>query len=544
MGIFTRIWDGITSVLGLILPFFAKAKGVRKFGRQLRMVLGFLLLLAILVFLGFLNSFTGFKIYVVSVFEPLREYIFLPLVFLLFYLCVWLGYLAWKLWGSEDEDSIFPDIDEAWEEGLRALGQAGIELTEVPLFMVLGRTGLTEEAAFQASQVQFMVKQVPSRGTAPVRVWGNRDAVYVTAPGASLLGRQAAILLGEVGGGSEGEGGEVVDDDPNKTLQPKGRLLDVQAVLARAREQGRDPQQLTEDEKAEIRELLAAEEAEQGQRAGKARTALLKNQQEVERLTARFRHLCRLIVRDRRPYCPLNGILLLFPLAATDSDDDATQTGDLCARDLRAAREVLQVHCPLLAMVCDLQNVPGFRDFIERFPEKERGRRVGQRFPLVPDVEPAKIEAKIDEAVRWVCNMLVPSWVYKLFRVETTKDAMSEMVRGNVRLYKFMDLIRGRQKRLSKILNRGVLTDDNGPLLFGGCYVGGTGRDGREQGFVAGVFQRLTLEQNYVSWTEKGLAEESRYRQLTNMGYMAIGILLLVIVGLGYVIWGQIKSGA
>ena len=55
-------------------------------------------------------------------------------------------------------------------------------------------------------------------------------------------------------------------------------------------------------------------------RVGKRRPLLLKNTDEVELLSSRLKYLCRLIVRDRQPYCPANGILLLIPLAATDSE--------------------------------------------------------------------------------------------------------------------------------------------------------------------------------------------------------------------------------
>src|SRR5439155_15057186 len=145
---------------------------------------------------------------------------------------------------------------------------------------------------------------------------------------------------------------------------------------------------LTDDERGQIQLLVAEEEAEQGQRGRKPPTSFVKNTAEVQRQTARFQHLCRLIVRERRPYCPLNGILLLIPYAAADRDEDAAATGRVCQQELDAARSILQVHCPVFALICDVETAPGFREFVERFPAEQGARRRGQRFPRWPELEP------------------------------------------------------------------------------------------------------------------------------------------------------------
>ena len=68
---------------------------------------------------------------------------------------------------------MFPDISEAWEQGGRALNQAGIDLTEVPLFLVLGKPRAAEEALFTGGQLQLAVKQAPNhrRTVRPAWPW-------------------------------------------------------------------------------------------------------------------------------------------------------------------------------------------------------------------------------------------------------------------------------------------------------------------------------------------------------------------------------------
>jgi hypothetical protein len=543
MGLFAKIWNGIRQLLGLVFPFFAKARDLKGVGPQLRMVLHVVMLVAILVGVAIIHRLLDLGRLIKAPYAILRDY-WSPLLILLIYVIGWLGWWLWKLLQPAEEASDFPDIDQAWDEALKALDQGNIDITEVPLFLIVGKPAAPEEAMFAAAQLNLTVKQSPRRADAPVHVYGNRDGVYVTCTGACLSGRQAEILAsGSVesalgGGGESGLGGGVgaSSEDMFRTVQPGGLMKEMQAVLARAREQGRDPSELTEEEKREMRGLVAQEEAQRGGRKTGPRPQIMKNAPEVERCSGRLRHLCRLIVRDRRPYCPANGILFLVPFAGADSDDDAAQTGGAIHQDLVNIRDVLRVHVPVFAMICDLEKASGFKEFLERFPADQRQRRVGQRYPLCPDLPPEKLSSSIESCVQWICQVVFPTWIYKLFRLESPgREEVETAVAGNCRLYQLLGQMRERQKRFARIVSRALLLEASGPLLFGGCYVGATGSEAStEQGFVAGTFRRLTENQNYVSWTDQALAEEADYSRLTTYGYVGIAVITIALVGLGY----------
>jgi hypothetical protein len=541
MGLFATIWNGIRQLFGLVFPFFSKARDLKGMGPQLRKVLHVVMVVLILVGLAVIHRLLDLGKLIKTPYALLRDY-WLPLLFLLVYILSWLGWWLWKLLEPTEEASDFPDIDEAWEEARKALDQANIDITEVPLFLVVGKPAAPEDALFAAAQLNLTVKQAPRRGDAPIHVYANRDGLYVTCAGACLSGRQAEILSAGGGGGDSafggGDGGLVgaSSEDMFRTVQPGGIMKEMQAVLARAREQGRDPAELTEDEKREIRALVAQEEVQRGGRKTVTRPQILKNAPEVERCSARLRHLCRLIVRDRRPFCPANGILFLVPYAGADSDDDAAQTGGAIHQDLLNIRDVLRVHLPVFAMICDLERANGFKEFLERFPADQRQRRLGQRYPLCPDLPQEKVSGSIESCVQWICQVVFPTWIYKLFRLESPgREEVETVVAGNCRLYQFLGQVRERQKRFARIVSRALLLESSGPLLFGGCYVGASGSDpSGEQGFVAGTFRRLTENQNYVSWTDQALAEESDYSRLTTYGYVAIAVMILALVGLGY----------
>jgi hypothetical protein len=532
MGLLAKLWSGLKAPVGLLLPVFTKAGDWRRYSAQVRWVLRLVLLAAILIALAFINRYAELGPFLPDFVQPyplFREWLWLPLLGLMLYVLCWLGWWLWQLLTLQETNQ-FPDIDAAWEEAVAALNRTGIDLTEVPLFLVFGRSEATEEALFEAANLKLKVRQTPARAGAPLHVYADHDGIYVTCPGASLLGRQAAILAGAVPVSVESP-----DFDPSKTVGPAGFAADVQEVLRRAREQGRDAQHLSEDEQQEVQALLAKEKEEEARRIGKARSILLGDEDARSLLTARLRYLCRLIVRERRPFCPANGLLLVIPVAATDSDEDANHTGLLCRHDLNAAREVFQTHYPLFALVGDLEKLPGncFREFVDRFPESKRVGRLGQRFPLVPVLDYAVLEGKIAESVNWICEVLIPSWVYRLCRVErAATDSLPQVTRGNARVIQFMSQMHGRRHRLARILTRGLLVGERGPLLFGGCYLGGTGEGVQEQAFVPGVLKRLLDDQSAVSWTQEAVTEEASFQRWTRYGYVGLAVAVAALAAL------------
>jgi hypothetical protein len=536
--LFAALFSGLQRVVALVTPFGRGAHFFRM-SAGLRAFLHVVILAGVLVFFWWLNRALKVNVAVSAPrYAPWLAGLWLPILILLVYVMAWLGWWLWKLLGPEEASTDFPDIDEAWAEAVQALHDGGIEVSDAPLFLILGKPAGGEEALLNAAQLSLTVKQAPKRPNAPLHVYANRDGIYVTCAGASVLGKQAAVLNGEEAG-VEAPGAGLSEEDLYKTLQPKGRQKEIGAILRRASDEGRGPDQLTDAEREEVQRLVAEEEAEYAQLTRRPKTSFVKNAEQVETQKARLKHLCRLIVRDRRPYCPLNGILVLVPYAAADSDDDAVQTGTTCQRDLEAARDVLQVNCPVFALICDLEIAPGFRDFLERFPADQRQRRLGQRYPLLPDLEPEKLPAMVEGGMEWVCQAMIPNWVYKLFRLEGAgRDELSTVVKGNARLYRFMGDLRERQKRFSRLFVRGVLGDNGGPALFGGCYVAGTGKDlVREQAFVAGVFRRLLENQNYVSWTDAALREEADNQRWTYSGYVGLVVAVAALAGLGILAW-------
>jgi hypothetical protein len=482
---------------------------------------------------------------------PILHAFWLPLLFLLLYLMAWLAWWIWELTGPEKLTNEFPDIDHAWKEGLRNVGDAGVSINDVPLFLVLGRPVEGEDNVLLAAQMGFKVREVPRWPEAPLRFSASDHAVFLTCAGASVLGKHITLLVEEIqealgreallpetGDVSAPSAAPVVVIDEEAEAKP---IVEVVPVVA-AKVETATPQVSTDEEQRIVGLMVAEERAAQPTVPSRRRT-FLKNRGQVQEVMARLQHLCQLIVRHRRPYCPINGILVLLPLAATDGDEDAAQATTACQLDLTVVRETMQVQCPVFVLGCDSEQRPGFREFLMRMPASQRDRRMGQRFPLIADVEPGGVADMIQQGVGWFSHTFLPALVYNLFRLENphngvVESGMPDAVAGNVRLYQFLGDLRQRRQRLARFVTRGLMLDTPDPMFFGGLYLAGTGPDAeRDRGFVSGVFQRLPENQNFVSWTSEALEQEKDFKRWTRYGYFLFVVLLGAIGVLIYRLW-------
>jgi hypothetical protein len=312
-----------------------------------------------------------------------------------------------------------------------------------------------------------------------------------------------------------------------------GAVQEMEDVLKQAAREGRP---LNKAEKRKLRQLYRKDNPG---RSVVKRPGVLDEQQ------ARLEYLCRLVVRDRHPFCPVNGVLLLIPLAGTDSDEDAADTGNACQRDVAVLARSLKVHCPLFALVCDMETAPGFTDLVGRFPPAERRRRLGQSCPLVPELRGARAGAAdenpaaaqmVQSLADWLCESSVKGFAYRKFQSERGgSDDVWALAGSNSRLFLFFDELQQRGRRLGQILTAAL--EGRGAhdlLLFGGCYLAGTGTDAAtEQAFVRGLFDRLGESQSCVYWTAEARAEEAVYQRWVSTGWALLGALAVLVIDSG-----------
>lgn len=455
------------------------------------------------VVLAYVNQTAGLDNVVRTRWLGVNAY-WLPLVFLLLYAVGWLVWGLLLLLGPGSVPAEFDDITAAWEEARTALEASGLVLSEVPVFLVLGKPGAELDTVFAAARVPLQVRAVPRQG--PLQVFASREAVYVCCPGASLL-----PLLGER------------FNPPAVAAAPQVSMLDeynaeVPAVAAEQLQPQAGPAVL----------LLGEPEPAPGEVRRPERASLLKDEEEVDRQARRLRQVCRLLAQARLPYCPANGVIVLLPLESTDTPADAVETAGVLRQDLLVARAAMQLDCPRLVVLCGAERLAGLARLAAPYQGEGPSRVLGQNFPLAPDVPPGRMPEVVEAGLGWVADDMLPRVVGGLMHREGHPDEVDV----NAELYSFLLAMRERLRLLGRLAGRAVTADDGAPPMLAGAYVAGTGVDERQQAFLAGVLRRAADLQNAVRWTPDAVAEDSAFHWYALFGYALLAVFLAVVAAL------------
>jgi len=502
----------------------------RRVTRVLMIVLHVFLVLAIVGGLWYVNHHYQIGRELLSPFPRLHA-IWLPLLFVLLYAGAWLGYYFFRLL-LDARSGEFPDIDMAWGEALSALDRAGIDPTEAPIFLVIGKPKSTTADFFAASKLPFAVKAEPRRGDAPLHVYANRDAIFVTCEGASVLAKFSDLLMTQ------------------RTLA--AMKAKAPAAAPKITDYGFQSVNLLDSPAAGLAvtsgEFMLPESklVTSGSGSLNASDWLPKPTQEaflgvpddeVQRQAARLRYLGSIISDRRRPYCPLNGIIWLVPMDATESQAIADQAAAACREDVQAVLASLQVQVPAVAVICDAQDLPGFSELLAGLPAAvAQERLLGRSFPLVPNVSPAERAGVFLSGITWMTRSMLPGVVYQRFGSEVEGNG-SRWSDANARMWLLTSEMTERRPHLARLLAQGFADEPGRPPMLAGAYLAGTGPDVSDQAFVAGVIQQIVSLQNSVAWTPEAEAEEADYRRMTWVGYFTIVIAVIAVGWMAYRAW-------
>jgi len=537
--LFVAFIDHIRRLVGMVIPVFAEAADFRTWPTWVRVLVTLIVLAVLLTGLYFLNGLPFVQRYLDKYSPNLIKPVYLPVLFLMLTALSWIAYFWWKLFNAGDAAE-YPDIEAAWREGVDKLRASGVAVADLPLYLVLGRPRGGDAALFLNSQqkIQFTA---PKADSAPVRLFAGPTALFVTCSGASTWGKYVARLSD-----AESVGGDSPDaTNLNRTITPGQALEGVDQKdqdefydLIRAKAE-RD---LTPAEQARLHELAAAVNA-----VGRKQLQVRMGADELAEGPRRLAYLCRLIHRERRPWCPVNGALVLVPWAALESDDLARTAVGVLSGDLATARAGLRMVYPQYVMVCDLEDAEGFDEFRRGFTAQELRGRIGQRTPLVPDRPADEMPGVLQGVAEWIRLNVVPAFVLTRLKLEWPPEGRKTgrfVPNANRKLFHFLFDLFTRVPRLGRILSGGVTAgvapgaraDAELLPLMGGCYFAATGLDERSQAFAGGVFQRLTEQpsQDAVSWSELALRDDRALGVRATALYVAAALLAVATVAVVY----------
>ncbi|MCZ2342114.1 MAG: hypothetical protein LC104_10015 [Bacteroidales bacterium] len=480
------IWGRVRALATLVLPMLGRAAGgVRSW---LFWGIHFLLVVGILAGLFWLNRYWDLPRDLEAPTEWLAQ-AWLPILFLLFYMVLWVGFWLWRTLRPEARSSPYPDLDAAWTAGVAALQAAGFDLQRLPLFLVLGQPRNGAATLFDVAGLR--ATPLGNSREAPIQLFLTREAVYLVCRDCSLTGGLSAWA-------------ERMDAQPAAS-----------SVLSSVSREDKDSHALPSlvmDVPAEPEETPTSEQI-----------PLARDAEELARLTDRLRYLCYHIRQARLPYAPINGVMIATPEACTRTPAQGNQAGYFAAEDLRTVTDALQVRVPAVAVIVDGEQIPGLAEFLDLIPRGKRGQRLGRKLPYVPRLAQEERLQLVQQAVHWITGSLVPRLVYRVM-------PLGEETGQNTRLFQFIAAISGRRESWIRFYSRALAVDANVAILPGGCYLAATGAAPGEQGFLADVFVQLLESQNFLAWTPAGLAEERSLRRGTIVGYILVSLFTAIVI--------------
>jgi len=434
-------------------------------------------------------------------------------------------YYALRFW-LEGEVSPFPDIDYAWKAGIAELKKNGLDITQIPVFLVMGSShDLQEKLLVEAAQLSLRVRDIP-QGPAALHWYANPDAIYLFCSDAgsisklASLGRQAA--LDEADGAARRLQRQL---EESSSIRQTG-MGEVEDIRTTATPDARMPGGGNIRGTMVIGGNTAVPEGDElSFGATVEKKAVVLSPEEGVLQGRRLEYVCRLLRRARQPLCPLNGILTLLPYELIERGPrEAIQLQRAVKSDTWIIRRDLKLRCPVTALVCGMEQESGFRELLRRVGrDRSRAQRFGKGHGLWNPVNATQMDAVAIHA----CGAF-EDWVYSLFR-----ERGSLTKPGNTKLYALLCKVRrDAATRISGILKGGFAPDAQEdqqvePLLFGGCYFGALGETEARQAFIRSVFEKLSEQQEDLEWTQAALIEEQRFSQIANI-MVAVDIAMVV----------------
>ena len=500
--------------------------------------------------------------------------------------------LATHFW-LMDIPSRYPEIDRAWNEGVSELRSFGIELTDYPLFLVLGIVDQASCLALMKASKMTLGVQPKSDRSKPL-YWFSAEkdgetSIFLflsTCCQTSLLsgGRgmkeDVAEVKGPAKGGkpqgspyetinsSDGDGDSAVnsigamhsfgagsDIDPLSSAEefdsdmggPRHSLADFDDAPARGG--GRSPMQTinSDDEDDRGAVAVAAPSTTRGIQSLNAKMA--------DQAGEELRYVCRRLRAAREPFCPFNSAIVSvpFPMLKSAGDKQGSNLGKATRSDLTVLTTESGLRSHVISMIHGMENDDDFRVFINRMREFDSPAEVDRRIGKGLSAWSVLNTETIMDVGSCACDAF-QKLIYKYFSITNSLKKVN-----NGQLYRFLAKIRGPVgNNLNTWLVEGFAPsqDQDGrptnatewPQLAGCYFVAAQPTsidDKSEEGLYAhvpGVFGRLNELEGEIEWTPATLRGDKAHRDIARSLSVVILIGILAVVGLAYFTISEMKN--
>lgn len=523
--LFQTVWTWIAKGVAWLFGAAKKSGGMSPWAYQL---IHFFVVILVTLLLGFFSRSLpgGNNIGFGSAF--VRNH-YWGILFILLYLFVRMVLYVVSLFRIEEE-SEFPEIDEAWALAMEGLEAEGLDIQNLPVFLVAGLPA-DEEAAF-FSGAKFEAKVIaPSadQRRMPIRFFANHDALFISCSGVSSICRQELSKSGMMSGRSAGENQGTLTGEstqmPNhagggQTLAPG--QMGVGQTLA--------PGNFGVGQTLQPGALSAIQTLSPGAGAAAARQGAVRDcpplsDDELEACGQGLRYVCRLLTQSRQPFCPMNGLLLAVPLEWSNRMNQGIYQS--IRKDLTGLHQSLQMHFPVVCVFSGLNQLNGLDVFIQRSAEVDprfgAQLRAGSHFPMGHTIDTQAANWVIHRGIEWFRR-----WIYSAFAKSLTNQS-------NTILYRLLCDLDGRRQQLANLLKTAFADATEGePIRLCGCYFSGLDASAKKYVFVKDVVDKLISEQNNVAWSPQRIWQDESRGKWTKFIYAGIGLLAVVNLWLAY----------
>ncbi len=261
--------------------------------------------------------------------------------------------------------------------------------------------------------------------------------------------------------------------------------------------------------------------------------------------SSRLDTVCELLLKERSPFVPINGVLAILPVDLSQRSSKQTrELGNSIAADLQQLTRRLQVRAPATFLCTGLEQESGLSDFFSMLAARQQpqvnadqtvskptGREStrGVTFPVGVWPTPDHIASIAAHAVGPLTDEIA----------ELLIDPASNATQwSRMRLLKMLCRLRlNGAAQLGELLQAIFAPDipvEDAPLLAG-VFTGAVIVNPEHQGFLRGIFSFMIEQQAELQWTERRVVTNTR---AAGAASILIGMaVILFVLGCGLLWW-------
>jgi hypothetical protein len=420
------------------------------------------------------------------------------------------------------ETSRYPDLDDAWKAGLRALQDQGIDLTSTPVFLVIGAADDSVSAQFHSAARISMTIEGVSSGPRPIQWFADRESIFLHVSGASSLSQLAKNGLGS---SSPAAAGPQNAESFMKTIRGDGISTPSPASAGHPGAPGGRSVEPARPAPANLMRTLVPGAANVAGEPAPVRAEI--SQHELDMYSDRLEYVCQMLGKHRYPVCPINGVVTLLPFESVENFHDQAQLA--LHQDLSTIATRTRMRFPVTTLVIDVENEIGFKELMRRFSREEIERgRLGSRFGNGDtDVWTPATAERARHLAKSVCRNIEDN-IRQFFGRE---DALQRP--GNGKLFSLLAKIRGVFGSRFETLCCNGLSGTSAMVV--GCYFAAIGHSPDQQGFLESVVRDKVIgNRGKLAWSTDARRENQGYYLLSNLfaliALLALGSLVFMLV--------------